>query len=82
MPKLGSSLTEAELARLNSEEAEMGMGAEDTYASNEEEDDSEDQEEDSARPTASSGNTMYLLTNFRLPIPDNNFYVLSVLVCK
>ena len=42
MPKLGSSLTEAELARLNSEEAEMGMGAEETYASNEEEDDSED----------------------------------------
>ena len=50
MPKLGSSLTEAELARLNSEEAEMGMGAEDTYASNEEEDDSEDQEEDLAPP--------------------------------
>jgi hypothetical protein len=55
MPKLGSSLTDAELARLNSEEAEMGMGAEDTYASNEEADDSEDQEEDSASPTASTG---------------------------
>jgi hypothetical protein len=55
MPKLGSSLTDAELARLNSEEAEMGMVAEDTYASNEEADDSEDQEEDSASPTASTG---------------------------
>ena len=54
-PKLGSSLTDAELARLNSEEAEMGMVAVDTYASNEEADDSEDQEEDSARPTASTG---------------------------
>jgi len=33
----------------------MGMDAEETYASNEEEDDSEDQEEDSTRPTASAG---------------------------
>jgi hypothetical protein len=56
MPKLGSSLTDAERARITSSEVEVGSGDENTQASHEDDDNYEDQDENLSPPTASTGN--------------------------
>ena len=60
MPQLGSSLTDAERARLTSPEAELGLGDEATHSSQESEEDYEDHEEDRSLPIPKTGNSTNL----------------------
>jgi len=55
MPQLGSSLTDAERARLTSQEVDLGLGDEASHSSQESEEDCADHEEDHPLPIAKTG---------------------------
>ena len=50
MPQLGSSLTDAERARLTSQEVDLGLDDEAAHSSQESEEDCKDHEEDHSLP--------------------------------
>ena len=56
MPHLGSSLTDAERARLTSQEEDLGLADEASHSSQESEEDYEDHEEDRSLPITKTGN--------------------------
>ena len=60
MPQLGSSLTDAERARLSSQEEDLALGDAASHSSQESEDDCEDHEEDRSPPITKTGNSTNL----------------------
>lgn len=60
MPQLGSSLTDAERARLTSQEEDLGLGDAASHSSQESVEDSEDHEEDRSPPITKTGNSTNL----------------------
>jgi len=60
MPQLGSSLTDAERARLTSEEVDLGLGDAASHSSQESEEDYEDHEDNRSPPITKTGNSTNL----------------------
>ena len=60
MPQLGSSLTDAERARLTSQEDDLGLGDEASHSSQESQEDCDGHEEARSLPITKTGDSTYL----------------------
>ena len=60
MPQLGSSLTDAERARLTSQKEDLGLGDEASHSSQESQEDYEDHEEARSLPITTTGDSTNL----------------------
>ena len=60
MPQLGSSLTDAERARLTSQEDDLGLGDEASHSSQESQEDCDGHEEPPSLPSTKTGDSTYL----------------------